>query len=145
MDTDYGVDLGSILEAIDTAEVITLRFVTISHRVLFDTRHSEAEGLLIKVVPSAASLDERFKSIKQLRPRFKLREKVIAIWWPRDISSLEGCGVWGRLLKRVRKSRFPRMADGGQVMLRELIQRERAEIFNGISGAGYRTLWERRG
>ncbi len=144
MDNDYGIDLNAIFEVIDTAEVITFRFVTISHRLLFDSRHSEVEGPLLKVVPRAGSLEERFKSIKQLRPRFKLPEKIIAIWWPRYIVSLEGCGVWERLLGRIRRSGFPQIAEEGETVLRELIQRERAEVFNAIVGTGFHTLWERR-
>ncbi len=38
MDTDYPVDMGAVFKAIDSADVIILRFVTIPHRLLFDTR-----------------------------------------------------------------------------------------------------------
>ena len=143
MDNDYGIDLDAIFEVIDTAEVITFRFVTIPHRLLFDARHSEQEGPLLKVVPRAASLEERFKSVKQLRPRFKLPEKITAIWWPRYVTSLAGCGVWDRVKGRILRSGFPQTAGESEAVLRELIQRERAEVVNAIAGNGYHTLWER--
>lgn len=38
MDTDYPVDMGAVLNVIDSAEGIILRSVTIPHRLLFDTR-----------------------------------------------------------------------------------------------------------
>lgn len=143
MDSDYGIDFDAIWEVIDTAEVITFRFVTIPHRLLFDSRHTEMEGPLLKIVPRATSLEERFKAIKQLRPRFKLPEKITAIWWPRYIQSLVDCGVWERILERIRKSGFPQLAEQCEGTLRELKQRERAETLNAITGAGYHSLWQR--
>jgi hypothetical protein len=38
MDTDYPVDMGAVFKAIDSADVIILRSVTIPHRFLFGTR-----------------------------------------------------------------------------------------------------------
>ena len=43
MDIDSPLDLRAVFEVIDSAEVITLRFVTLPHRLLFDTRHNEME------------------------------------------------------------------------------------------------------
>ena len=43
MDIDCPLDLRAVFEVIDSAEVITLRFVTLPHRLLFDTRHNEME------------------------------------------------------------------------------------------------------
>ena len=43
MDMDSPIDLRAVFEVIDSAEVITFRFVTIPHRLLFDTRHNEME------------------------------------------------------------------------------------------------------
>lgn len=143
MDSDYGIDFDAIFEVIDHAEVITIRFVTAPHRLLFDTRHTEVEGPLLKLVPRATSLEERFKAIKQLRPRFKLPEKITAIWWPRYVHSLVDCGVWDRIVKRVCNSGFPQQAEACEEVLRELLQRERAEILNAITGAGYHTVWQR--
>jgi len=143
MDSDYGIDFNAIWEVIDSAEVITFRFVTVPQRLLFDGRHSEMDGPLLKIVPRAGSLEERFKAIKQLRPRFKLPEKITAIWWPRYIHSLVDCGVWERILERIRRSGFPQLAEEHEATLRELIQRERAETMNAIVGTGYHTLWQR--
>ena len=143
MDSDYGIDFDAIFEVIDSAEVITFRFVTVPQRLLFDARHTEMEGPLLKLVPRANSLEERFKAIKQLRPRFKLPEKITAIWWPRYIQSLVDCGVWERILGRIRSSGFPQLAQDYEQVLQELVQRERAETLNAITGAGYHTVWQR--
>lgn len=143
MDTDYGIDFDAIFQVIDSAEVITFRFVTVPQRLLFDTRHSRSEGPLLKLVPRANSLEERFQVLKQLRPRFKLPEKVTAIWWPLYIHSLVDSGVWDRLTKRLCDSGFPQAAEQSREVLRELAQQERTEVFNAIVGNGYHTFWER--
>ena len=141
MDTDYGIDFEAIFEVIASAEVITFRFVTVPQRLLFDARHTQLEGPFLRLVPQAASLEERFKAIKQLRPRFKLPEKITGIWWPRYARSLVDTGVWERVLARIRNTTFPQAADQCDEVLRELIQREQAEILNAITGKGYHTVW----
>ncbi len=142
MDTDYGIDLGSIFDVIDNAEVITFRFVTVHQRLLFDARHNEMEGPLLKLVPRATSLEERFKAIKQLRPRFRLPERITAIWWPKYAHSLVDSGVWDRILRRIGAAGYPQIADRAEETLRDLFQQERAEIYNAITGSGYHTLWQ---
>ena len=144
MDTDYAIDLGAVFEVIDNAEVIIFRFVTIPQRLLFDARHTDVEGPLLRTVPRATSLEERFKTLKQLRPRFKIPERITAIWWPKYIRSLEDSGVWQRIQRRMAQAGYPRLADAAEEVLRELCLLERAEIFNAITGAGYHTLWERK-
>ncbi len=144
MDTDYAIDLGAVFEVIDSAEVIVFRFVTVPQRLLFDARQSEKEGPLLRTVPRANSLEERVKALKELRPRFKIPEKISAIWWPKYIESLQTSGVWGRVLRRISQEGYAGLAEPAGDVLRELCQRERGEIFNAITGAGYHTLWEHR-
>ena len=144
MDTDYAIDLGAVFEVIDNAEVIIFRFVTIPQRLLFDARHSDAEGPLLKTIPRAASLEERFRALKQLRPRFKIPERITAIWWPKYVRSLQESSVWGHIQRRMTQEGYPQLADAAEEVLRELCQRERAETLNAITGAGYHTLWERK-
>ncbi len=143
MDTDSPIDLRAVFEVIDSAEVITFRFVTIPQRLLFDTRHNEMEGPLLRLVPRASSLEERFKAIKQLRPRFRLPEKVSAVWWPKYVHSLADCGAWDRILRRIGACGYPQIADRAADVLREMELKERAELYNAITGAGYHSLWQR--
>jgi len=143
MDTDYAIDLGAIFDVIDKAEVITFRFVTVQQRLLFDARHTEGDGPLLTLVPRATSLAERFKAIKQLRPRFKLPDRITAVWWPKYVHSLVDSGVWERVVRRIDEAGYPRVAAEAEETLRELVQRERAETYNAITGSGYHTIWQR--
>jgi hypothetical protein len=143
MDNDFAIDIDAIFEVIDKADVITIRFLILPERLLIDTRRSESEGPLIKAVPRAASLEERFKSIKQLRPRFRLPEKITAIWWPKHVQELVTCGVWDRIVQRLTNAGFPQATEHCQEILEELVRQEEQETINAIAGKDYQCLWER--
>lgn len=141
MDNEYVLDYDEILKTVRTAEVITFRFVTVPERLLIDNRTNEVDGPLIKLVPRAASAEDRFKSLKQLRPRFKLPSKISAIWWPRYVRSLEESGIWEAIVKRAGDNGLPDAAACLDEILEDMRQKERAEVGNAIGGEGYRTLW----
>ncbi len=145
MDTEYLIDLGAVFEVIDSADVIIFRFVTVPQRLLFDARHGDSDPPLLRIVPRATSLEERFKALKQLRPRFRVPERITAIWWPRYVRSLHESGVWTRVQRRISRDGYQRLADAAEEVLRELCRRERAEMYNAITGTGYQSLWERCG
>src|SRR3972149_3793716 len=81
MDNAYELDYGAILKTVRTAEVVAFRFVTVPERLLIDNRFSEADAPMVKLVPRVTTAEERFKSLKILRPRFRLPSKISAIWW----------------------------------------------------------------
>jgi hypothetical protein len=144
MDNDYFLDLDEIIETVRSADVLTFRFVIVSQRLLVDGRYTEIDPPLVKLVSPVASADERFKSLKRLRPRFRLPEKITSIWWPRYVTSLEDNGVWGALAERFAGIGFPEAVRRCEEVLQELKDLERAEVRSAILGEGYRALWERR-
>src|SRR3990170_5888144 len=135
MDNDYPLDLDEILQ--------TIRFVTVNRRLLFDSRHTEIDAPLVRLVSPAASVEERFRSLKRLRPRFRLPDKITAIWWPKYISTLVGSGVWDCLMARVAESGFARAVEESEEVLRDLLQMERDEVRRAILGEGYQTIWQK--
>ena len=141
MDNEYHLDFDQILNTIRNAEVVAFRFVTVPMRLLIDNRSSEVDAPMVKLVPKVASAEERFKSLKMLRPRFKLPNKISAIWWPRYVASLEETGVWDAIVKRIADGGYPDAAAECAGVLAELKRMEREEIANAIAGEGYRTLW----
>ena len=143
MDNDFAIDIDAIFQVIDKADIITIRFLILPQCLLIDARCSESEGPLIKPVPRAASLEERFKSIKQLRPRFRLPEKITAIWWPKHVRELVTCGVWDRIVRRLTSAGFPDADEKCQEVLDELVRQEEQEILNAVAGEGYHCLWAR--
>ena len=141
MDNEYLVDYSDILKTVRRADVVAFRFVTVPERLLVDNRFTEVDAPMVRLVPKVTSAEERFKSLKALRPRFKLPDKITAIWWPRFIDGLVETGVWSAIVERIIDNGFPAAAEECGELLRELRQKERAELHNAIAGEGYQTLW----
>lgn len=143
MDSDFLLDYDEIIKTVRTADVITFRFITVNQRLLIDNRSSEIDPPLVKLVPRATSVEERFRSLKKLRPRFRLPEKISAIFWPKFIDTLVERGVWDAIVQRIEAAGFTQAARDCECVLRELREIERCEIANAVRGEGYQALWER--
>ena len=143
MDNDFLLDYEEIIRTIRAADVLTFRFVIVNQRLLVDNRSSEIDPPLVKLVPRAGSVEERFRSLKQLRPRFRLPEKISAIWWPKFIDTMVARGIWDAIVQRIVESGFSEAARQCEDVLQELRTLERQELCNAVLGEGYQPLWEK--
>jgi hypothetical protein len=141
MDNEYRIDYSEILKTVRQSDVLTFRFVTVADRLLIDNRFSDVDAPLVQLVPKVTSAEERFKSLKALRPRFRLPNKISAIWWPRYVRSLGEHGVWDAIARRIVDNGYPAAAGDLDEIMRELLQKERLELHRAIAGEGYQTLW----
>ena len=145
MENDFGLDVQEIMKVVDTAEVLVVRFAIIDKRLLVDARHNEKEGPLIKLVPRADSVEERFRHLKQLRPRFPLPERIMSFMWPRHVELLQTSGVWQRIVDRLRVLGSGGIDEECEAVYRELLAEEKTQVLAAIRGEeGYQSLWERR-
>ncbi len=143
---DYGLDLDEVARVIDTAEVLVIRFAIVDDRLLIDARTNEQEGPVIAVVPKAGSVEERFKSLKKLRPRFPLPDKIMSFMWPRQMETFRSSGLWGKIEGRLVQLGGDQMTERCVQVFEELSRQERAEVLAAIRGGeGYQSLWERSG
>lgn len=143
---DYGVDVNEIGKVIDSADVLVVRFAILDERLLIDNRTSEKDGPLIAVVPKAGSVEERFKSLKKLRPRFPLPEKITSFMWPRHFDTFRDCGLCKRIESRLVSLGGEAMAESCRQAFEHLHTTERAEVVSAIRGGdGYETIWQRSG
>jgi len=142
MDNDYELNVAEIVQTVETAEVLTLRFVVISQRLLIDTRYTPIDGPLLKLVTPVKTAEDRFRSLKQLRPRFRIPDKICSVWWPKHIDSLASSGIWPAIARRVIDSGCPGAAQLCEDVFRQLLELEQEEIRNAILGKGYQALWE---
>ena len=143
---DYGVDVSEIGRVIDSADVVVVRFAILEERLLIDYRTNDQDGPLIAVVPRAGSVEERFKSLKKLRPRFPLPEKITSFMWPRHFDTFRDCGLCSRIQERLISLGGDDMAASCHEAFEHLHQTERAEVFAAIKGGdGYETIWQRAG
>ena len=138
-----GTDGRRLLDCLATSEVVAIRFATIPQRLIIDLRTSELDGPMIKVMEPANSVSERLKSLKKLRPRFKMPKKVSGVWWPGRIKTMVELGVATELCNRLSEIGGMPAARSANAAFDELLLLERREIYNAIRGQRYNTIWER--
>jgi hypothetical protein len=146
MNTDFGIDLDEVRRVIDAAGVLVVRFAVTDRRLLVDTRTSETEGPMIKLVPPVTSAEERFKALKIMRPRFRSPDRILTFQWPRHARAMVEAGLWAHIEQRM----VGIGGEGAQAQcaeaLRELLAAERAVEVAAIVGAeGFKTIWGERG
>jgi hypothetical protein len=143
---DYGMDIGEVTRVIEAADVLVVRFAILDKRLLIDSRTGETEGPLIAIVPKAGSVEERFKSLKKLRPRFPLPERIMSFMWPRHMATLRKSGIWDKIEQRLVSLGGPEMSARCEEIFQQLATEEKAEVLLAIRGGeGYQSLWERTG
>lgn len=141
---DYGLDMEEVVRVIESADVLVVRFAIVDKRLLIDARTNDAEGPMVAVVPKAGSVEERFKALKKLRPRFSLPDKIMSFLWPRHIETFRGSGLAERIEARLVELGGASMTEIVRKALDELAREERTEVLSAIRGGeGYQTLWER--
>jgi hypothetical protein len=139
VDDDLGVDLSEVLSVINTAEVFVVMFQIFERRLLVDTRHTDAEPPLVRVVDRVRSSDERFRELMRLRPRFPAPERIVAFSWPRSVRTLNEAGVWQAIQDRLGSMGVPESTL--LAVLHELQWEERNEEIKAVKGVEpYRTL-----
>lgn len=141
MDNDFSIDLVDIAASIRAGDVLTLRFVAVGHRLLLDFRTTDIDGPLVKIVEPVKSIEERYRSLRKLRPRFEAPEKIVSIWWPRFAASLRTTGIWDEVMQRISESGHTDAVRRAEDALEELVALEAAQQRAAISGTGFRTLW----
>jgi len=141
MDSDFSIDLSEVNRNLDAAEVVSLYFPLLRKTLLIDTRRSELDGPLIRVVPMATTPEERFRSLRQMRPRFPRPESITIIPWPKYVGSLTRLGVWDHIVDRFAECGDPDLVRQCEACLQELLAAEREEIGRAIRGEGFHNLW----
>ncbi|MEX0781139.1 MAG: hypothetical protein WED87_05215 [Dehalococcoidia bacterium] len=145
MSDEFGVDLDEVFKVIDSADVLVVRFDVLQKRLLVDFRTKPGVGPLVALVAPAESVEDRFRSIKQMRPEFAFPERVMSFQWPRSMRVLLGSGVWQRIVDRMSLLGGDEAIDQCGRAMEQLETEERYEVGRAIRGADhYQTLWERQ-
>lgn len=145
MSDEFGVDLDEVFKVIDAADVLVVRFHLIDKRLLVDFRTKPGVRPFIQLVPKAESVEDRFRSIRKLRPEFPLPEKVMSFHWPRSAPVMLASGVWQRLVDRISAVGDDETTDECGKAMEQILAEEHHEVMGAIRGAQhYQTLWERQ-
>src|SRR5262245_63260986 len=96
--------LSQVLSGISEAEIITIFFPLLRRALVVDTRHNEAVGHIVGVLPQVGSLEERIAVIERMRPQFGKARSILGIPWIKSVNSLREQGVVDRLIERLTDS-----------------------------------------
>jgi len=142
MDNDYNVDVAEVASTIRAHDVVIIRFISLGERLLLDFRSSDIDGPLVKLVEPVRSVQERYKHLRKMRPRFADPEKIVSVFWPRFARSLEETGVWAEIARRVVESGHADAVREAEAQLAEILANERAHERDAVAGSDrFRTLW----
>jgi hypothetical protein len=141
---DLGFEIDPILTAIDTADVLIVRFPFFEKRLLVDARTADDDPPVITLVPQASGIEERFRSVKQARPRLPVPDRIQSFQWPRHVDVMAACGVWQRIVQRLVGSGHPGVQHRCDAAWQEMKLEEKREVLRAIRGdERYDTIWER--
>ena len=142
MEEDFTVDIDEVFDSIEQAEVMSLFFPTFRKALVIDSRTSDEDGPMARVMPMVASPQERLRSIQRLRPGFPKPNNLVVIPWPRYIDSLVNLGVWERIVNRLAGSAQAEVIEHGLgAVLDELRRLEKAGLAAVVLGENYQTIW----
>ena len=144
LDGGYDIDIDAVVQNIDEAEVVTLHFPMLRQTLLIDTRCTEHDGPLVRVVPMVNNTQERFDSLRALRPHLSRPQSITMIPWARSVGALESAGVWARLLARLERCGDAGTLTEARRAYRQLRSLELVEMREAIVGKQYRTVWRAR-
>jgi hypothetical protein len=68
---------------------------------------------------------------------------MTAIMWPKYVTTLLSTGVWDAIVSRVAAAGHGDSTRQCEQVLAELLELEKREIRNAISGEGFQTVWQR--
>lgn len=149
IDGGYEIDIEAVIQNIDEAEVVTLHFPILRQTLLIDTRCTPPDrggvssGPLVRVVPMVNNTQERFETLREMRPGLPRPQSITMIPWARSVGALERAGVWGRVLARLVDCGDEQTLLAARRSYRQLRSFELAEMREAIVGRQYRTIWRR--
>ena len=141
MSGEFEMDPQEVIESVESAEVLSLSFITLRKALVIDTRRSGSEGPLVRIMEIVGSPQERIKSIRRLRAGFPRVRSLTVIPWPRYVDSLVALGIWERILGRVAESGDQAAVTACEEALAELTRLEKAEMAAVVKGESYHTIW----
>jgi hypothetical protein len=142
VDFDFQLDLAEMANSLDTSDVVALYFPLLRKTLIIDSRSSAVDAPMVKIVEMVATPEERFRSLRRLRPRFPKPDRLTLIPWPKYVQSLVSLGMWEHVVARFVNLGFPDTVHECEACLEELAAMEKAEIHRALNGDNYKSLWE---
>ena len=142
MDGDFRLDMNEVMKNIETAEVICIYFPILRKAFVIDRRTNGEDEPMVKLAPMVDSIEDRFRSIRRMRPKYPRPESITVLPWPKYVDSLVRLGIWDRIVEKFINSGHKKAVAECQTTLETLRKLEKQELAAVVMGQDYDTIWE---
>ena len=87
MNSDFMFEIEGMMNSIDQSDAISIFFPTFRKALVVDPRSNANDGPLVRIMPMAASPQERLRTLRRLRVGFPRVRNLAVIPWMRYVDS----------------------------------------------------------
>ncbi len=139
--------ISEVRAGIADADTLSIFFPFLRRALVVDARHDLDTAPLVSVVPHVRSMEERIRSIEEMRPGLGRVRSMLGVPWLRSVRALDEEGITDCLIDRLLTAGVPRSAAERSMAgaIAQLSAVERFAFARMIRGEGFATIWERGG
>jgi hypothetical protein len=143
MDNPYQLFHTRIIEAIQSAEVMSLIFPRFGKTLVLDLRHSVEIPAWIAVDDIVGSPEERLSRFEKMRPLLPQPDELRIAAWIGSVGSLNEAGIVDAMLERCSETGEVAVVEQCREAIEVLDRYERRHLQAVIRGSLSRTIWQR--
>lgn len=132
-----------MLDALRTAEVMSVFFVRVGRSLIIDLRHDDETGPAAMLDDIVSTPEARLHSFRRLRPELPLPERLTLAPWTNAVRDFEQHGLLDALLERCRQEGGEALHDVAEQAFRRLEKLEQKYLRDLVRGVGMQTIWQR--
>ena len=132
-----------MLDALRTAEVMSVFFVRVGRSLILDMRREGLTGPAALLDDIVSTPQARLHSFRRLRPGLPLPERLTLAPWTSAIRDFEQQGLLDALLERCRLEGGDELHEAAARAYRQLEILERKYLRDLVRGVGMQTIWQR--
>lgn len=143
MDKPFELFHTRIIEAIQTAEVMSLFFPRFGKTLMLDLRHTVEIPPWVSIDDMVSSPQERLVRFEQMRPHLPLPDELRIAAWVGSVESLKDAGIVDAMLERCSETGDVGIVEQCREAIVSLDTHERQHLKAMIRGEMSRTIWQR--
>jgi hypothetical protein len=132
-----------MLEALRSAEVISVFFVRVGRSMILDARREVGVAPAIILDDIVSTPQARLQSFRRLRPGLPLPERLTLAPWTSAVREFRDRGMLDVLLERCTSEGGYELKASASETYRELEILERRYLRDLVRGVGMQTIWQR--
>lgn len=143
MDNPFQLFHTRIIEAIQSAEVVSLFFPRFGKTLMLDLRHTVEIPPWVSIDDMVSSPQERLVRFEQMRPLLPLPDELRIAAWVGSVESLRDAGIVDAMLERCSETGDVSIVEQCREAITALDTYERQHLRAMIRGEMSRTIWQR--